>query len=90
MVRLSTSQHNKMPSRLNTQDGIRYLSEFFGGRTSDRISVTRSKFPDFINPGDQVLADRSYQMLQMTQLMLSESLVESSTDTRRKSSAAYL
>ena len=51
-----------MPSRHNTQGSIRYVSDFFGGRTSYRITVTQSKFLDFINPGDQVLADRSYQI----------------------------
>ena len=105
-----------MPSRHNAQGSIRYVSEFFGGQTSNRIIVTQSKFLDFINPGDRVLADQCFQMweiffakssellmmlpspangatqmtmsqvkkaigiqLQMTALMLSVSLGESST-----------
>lgn len=47
---------------ISPQGSISFVSEFFGGRTSDRVVVTSSKFLDFIEPGDQILADRGFPL----------------------------
>lgn len=47
---------------ITPQGGIGYVSELFGGRTSDRHIVTHSRFLDYIIPGDQVLADRGFPL----------------------------
>lgn len=47
---------------ISPQGSISFVSEFFGGRTSDRVVVTASRFLDFIEPGDQVLADRGFPL----------------------------
>lgn len=45
---------------ISPQGSISFVSEFFGGRTSDRAVVTSSRFLRFIDPGDQILADRGF------------------------------
>ena len=45
---------------ITPQGSIGYVSELYGGRTSDRYIVTHSKFLNYINPQDQVLADRGF------------------------------
>ena len=60
---------------ITPQGSICYVSEFFGGRTSDRVTVTQSKFLDFINPGDQVLADRGFQIREILLAKSSELLL---------------
>lgn len=45
---------------ITPQGSICYVSELYGGRSSDRHIVRTSGFLDYINPGDQVLADRGF------------------------------
>jgi hypothetical protein len=45
---------------ITPQGSVAYLSELYGGRTSDRHIVRDSGFLDYINPDDQVLADRGF------------------------------
>ena len=45
---------------ITPQGSIGYVSEMYGGRTSDRFIVTHSKFLDYIDPRDQVMADRGF------------------------------
>lgn len=47
------------------QGSICFISELFGGRTSDRHVVTHTRFLDHIVPGDQVLADRGFQLKEL-------------------------
>lgn len=47
---------------ISPQGNIVYVSELYGGRTSDRYVVTNSKFLDYISAEDQVLADRGFPL----------------------------
>ena len=45
---------------ITPQGSIAYISELYGGRTSDRHIVVNSGFLNYILPYDQVLADRGF------------------------------
>ena len=45
---------------ITPQGSICYLSELYAGRTTVRYIIRHSKFLDYINPNDQVLADRGF------------------------------
>lgn len=45
---------------ITPQGSIAYLSQLYGGRTSDRYIVRDSGFLDFINPHDEIMADRGF------------------------------
>lgn len=45
---------------ITPQGSIAYLSELYGGRTSDRHIVRDCGFLNYINPQDQILADRGF------------------------------
>ena len=45
---------------ITPQGSISFLSELYGGRSSDRFIVKDSKFLDYIDPHDQILADRGF------------------------------
>lgn len=45
---------------ITPQGSIAYISELYGGRSSDRYIVKDSNFLDYIYPHDQVLADRGF------------------------------
>ena len=45
---------------ITPQGSIAFISDLYGGRTSDQFIVKDSKILDFIYPGDQVLADRGF------------------------------
>ena len=59
----SDYKHNntvKLLVAISPQGSIAYISELWGGRASDRHIVTKSSFLSYINPGEQVLADRGF------------------------------
>lgn len=45
---------------ITPQGSIAYISELYAGRSTDRYIVRDSKFLDYINPNDQVMADRGF------------------------------
>ena len=45
---------------ITLQGSIGYVSEIYGGRTSDRFIVTHNRFLGYIHPRDYVLANRGF------------------------------
>ena len=41
---------------------ISFISECYGGRASDKIIVTDSKFLSMVEPFDQIMADRGFKI----------------------------
>lgn len=54
--------HNTMKFlvAITPQGSVAYISKLWGGRTSDRHIVRHSNFLDYIEPRDQILADRGF------------------------------
>ena len=56
---------------------IAFVSELYGGRTSDRYIVKNSRFLDYVNPQDQILADRGFPIREELLLRQAELILPS-------------
>ena len=54
---------------ITPQGSISYISEAWGGRTSDKYIVENSGFLDHILPGDVILADRGFLIKESLDLL---------------------
>lgn len=60
---------------ITPQGSISYVSELYGGRSQDNFVVRDSKFLDYIYPGDQVLADRGFNIKEPLLLKRAELII---------------
>lgn len=69
---------------ITPQGMICYISEPWGGRTSDKFITENSKFFDNVSPGDVILADRGFLIKDFVKLMCADIKMPAFTKNRQQ------